>query len=164
MISLLVFDVDGCLTDGSIIYDALGRESKAFNVKDGLAIASWGRMGLKSAIITGRESSIVAKRAKELNITYLYQGVKDKKSSLESILQKENLDWENVAALGDDFNDLGMLQKVGWSFTPGDGVVGIQKSVDTVLSAYGGKGAAREMVDIIINHENKKEEFLKLWQ
>ena len=122
MIKLLVFDVDGCLSDGSIIYGSSKDEYKIFNVKDGLAIASWSRLGFKSAIITGRNSKIVERRANELNITYLYQGIKDKKTALQEILKQENLDWENVAAIGDDLNDIRMLQSVGWSFTPNDGV------------------------------------------
>jgi len=164
MIKLLVFDVDGCLTDGSIIYGSNSDEYKAFNVKDGLAIASWSRLGLKSAIITGRNSKVVERRANELNITHLHQGIKDKKSLLEKILKEENLGWENVAAIGDDLNDFGMLQKVGWSFTPNDGVSSIKSIVKTVLKTNGGNGAVREMIDIIVEQENLEEEFLKLWQ
>ena len=164
MIKLLVFDVDGCLTDGSIIYGSNQDEYKAFNVKDGLAIASWSRLGLKSAIITGRNSKVVERRAKELNITYLYQGIKDKKMLLEKILKEENLNWESVAAIGDDLNDIGMLKSVGWSFTPNDGVEYIKQSVKTVLKRDGGRGAVREMIDMIVKREKLEEEFSKLWQ
>jgi 3-deoxy-D-manno-octulosonate 8-phosphate phosphatase (KDO 8-P phosphatase) len=164
MIKFLVFDVDGCLTDGSIIYGSDKDEYKAFNVKDGLAIASWSRLGLKSAIITGRNSKIVERRAKELNITHLYQGIRDKKTLLEEILKEENLGWENVAAIGDDLNDFGMLKKVAWSFTPNDGVSEIKDIVKTVLKTNGGNGAVREMIDMILKQENLEEEFLKLWQ
>lgn len=164
MIKFLVFDVDGCLTNGSIIYGSNSDEYKAFNVKDGLAIASWSRLGLKSAIITGRNSQVVERRAKELNIRHLYQGIKDKKALLEKILEEENLNWENVAAIGDDLNDFGMLKKVGWSFTPNDGVTPIKNIVKTVLNTNGGNGAIREMIDIIVKQENLEEEFLKLWQ
>ena len=164
MIKLLVFDVDGCLTDGSIIYGSNQDEYKAFNVKDGLAIASWSRLGFKSAIITGRNSKIVERRARELNTTYLHQGVKDKKDLLEKILKEEGVDWKNVAAIGDDLNDLTMLQSVGWAFTPNDGVELIKKNVQTVLSKNGGDGAVREMIDMIVKKEDIEEEFLKLWQ
>ena len=164
MIKLLVFDVDGCLTDGSIIYGSNKDEYKAFNVKDGLAIASWSRLGFKSAIITGRNSKVVERRANELGITHLHQGIKDKKTLLEEILKEENLTWENVAAIGDDLNDIGMLKSVGWSFTPNDGVSLIQKSVKTVLKTDGGRGAVREMIDMIVEYEGLEEEFLKLWQ
>jgi len=164
MIKLLVFDVDGCLTNGNIIYGSNNEEHKSFNVKDGLAIASWSRLGLKSAIITGRNSKVVERRAKELKITHLHQGIKDKKTLLEEILKEENLKWENVAAIGDDLNDYGMLNKVGWSFTPNNGASQIKKIVKTVLNADGGAGAVREMIEMIIKEENLEEEFLRLWQ
>jgi 3-deoxy-D-manno-octulosonate 8-phosphate phosphatase (KDO 8-P phosphatase) len=164
MIKLLVFDVDGCMTDGSIIYGSEGEEFKAFSVKDGLAIASWSRLGFKSAIITGRNSNVVSRRAKELRITHLHQGVKDKKMRLEEILKEENLTWEEVGVIGDDLNDLSMLKKAGWSFTPNDGVSFIRNNVDTVLKTNGGKGAVREMIDMIIEKDGHEEEFLKLWQ
>jgi len=164
MIKLLVFDVDGCLTDGSIIYGSNQDEYKAFNVKDGLAIASWNRLGLKSAIITGRNSKVVERRSYELGITHLHQGIKDKKALLEEILKEENLTWENVAAIGDDLNDFGMLRSVGWSFTPNDGVSLIKTNVKTVLQTDGGRGAVREMIDLIVKKEGLEEEFLKLWQ
>jgi len=160
---LLVFDVDGCLTNGSIIYGSNQDEFKIFNVKDGLAISSWSRLGLKSAIITGRDSKIVARRAKELNITHLYQGIKDKKMVLEKILKEESLAWEDVAAVGDDLNDLAMLKSVGWSFTPNDGASLIKKSVKTVLKADGGRGVAREMIEMVIKKDELEEEFLRLW-
>jgi len=164
VIELLVLDVDGCLTDGSIIYTVSGDEIKSFNVKDGLAVATWIRMGKKAAIITGRESNIVARRAKELGITHLYQGVNNKQKVLEQILKEENLKYESVAAIGDDLNDFSMLKKIGWSFTPHDGSDFIKEIVDTVLEKDGGYGAVREMVEKILQKENKVEEFLRLWQ
>ncbi|WP_458701226.1 KdsC family phosphatase [Sulfurospirillum sp. 1307] len=164
MIKLLVFDVDGCLTDGSIIYGSSNDEYKSFNVKDGLAIASWSRLGLKSAILTGRSSKVVERRAKELKITHLHQGIKDKKALLEEILKSEGLSWDEVAAIGDDLNDYGMLKSVGWSFTPKNGVVDIKEIVDTVLNFNGGDGAVREMIDLIIEKNGLKKEFLELWQ
>lgn len=163
MIELIVLDVDGCLSDGKIIYTNSGEELKAFSVKDGLGIASWNKLGKKTAIITGRDSAIVAKRAKELNITFVYQGIKDKATLLESILKQEKLAWENVAAIGDDMNDFQMLQKAGWSFTPSDGVDFIKSNVDTVLSKSGGNGAVRKMIDMIIKKDDLEEEFMKLW-
>jgi len=163
LIKLLVFDVDGCMSDGSIIYGNDKEEYKAFNVKDGLAIASWSRLGLKSAIITGRNSKVVQRRARELNITHIHQGIKDKKILLEEILKEENLTWENVAVIGDDLNDLNMLKSAGWSFTPNDGVDFVKENVTTILSANGGRGAIREMIDMIVKKQGLSEDFLKLW-
>ncbi len=163
MIKLLVLDVDGCLTDGKIIYTSNSCEVKEFNVKDGLAIVSWIRMGHHVAIITGRNSFIVKRRADELGIDHLYQGIKDKDKILHEIVNTLNLELDEVAAIGDDLNDYRMLSIVGRSFTPKNGVQDIQNIVDTVLSKMGGDGVVREMIDIIIEENNQKEEFLSLW-
>jgi len=163
MIKLLVLDVDGCLTDGKIIYTSNSSEVKEFNVKDGLAIASWIRMGNHVAIITGRNSYIVKRRADELGIQHLYQGIKDKDRVLGEIVDSLGLSFYEVAAIGDDLNDYSMLSLVGRSFTPNNGVKEIQELVNTVLSKNGGDGAVREMIDIIIEENDQKKEFLSLW-
>jgi len=163
MIKLLVLDVDGCLTDGKIIYSSNSSEVKEFNVKDGLAIASWIRMGHQVAIITGRNSFIVKRRADELGVQHLHQGIKDKDKVLSSIIRSLEITPEEVAVIGDDLNDYKMLCMAGRSFTPNNGVKDIQMLVDTVLSKNGGDGAVREMIDIIIEENEQKEEFLSLW-
>jgi len=163
MIRLLVLDVDGCLTDGKIIYSSDGVETKAFNVKDGLAIASWIKLGHEVAIITGRESEIVKRRAKELGITHLHQGIGDKASLLKQIAKERGFAHSELAAIGDDLNDYEMLQLVGRSFTPADGAAVIQKSVDTVLQKRGGDGAVREMIEQILEENGETEQFLSLW-
>jgi len=163
VIKLLVFDVDGCMTDGYISYSNSGDEYKSFSVKDGLAIASWVKMGQKCAIITGRESKIVEKRAGELGVNYLFQGTKDKICKLDEILKSENLTYENVAIIGDDLNDYNMLKCAGWSFTPSDGSHFVKRIVHTVLQTKGGEGAIREMIEMILEKEGRVEELLKLW-
>lgn len=163
MIKLLVLDVDGCLTNGNIIYDGEGVESKHFDVKDGLGITSWIRLGNDVAIITGRKSAIVAKRANELGIKHLFQGVKDKDTVLRELLDSLNIELKEVAAIGDDLNDYKMLKSVGKSFTPCNGVNEIKEIVGTVLSKNGGEGAVREMIDILLISNNQKEEFMALW-
>ena len=163
MIKLLVLDVDGCLTDGKITYDSNGIETKSFDVKDGLAIATWIKMGNYIAIITGRNSSIVQKRADELGVQYLHQGIRDKKSKLDEILQELNLTYQNVAAIGDDLNDYKLLKSVKLSFTPNDGSNYIKKIVDIILDSKGGNGAVREMIEHIINKENLSKRFLQEW-
>jgi 3-deoxy-D-manno-octulosonate 8-phosphate phosphatase (KDO 8-P phosphatase) len=163
VIKLIVFDVDGCLTDGGIIYGGSDEEYKVFNVKDGFVIVSLAKLGYKSAIITGRASKVVERRSKELKIDYLYQGVKDKKATLDEILKKEKLTLENVAAIGDDINDLKLLKSIAWSFAPNDAMDLVKQNVTSVLKLGGGKGAVREMIDLIFEKEGKKEEFLKLW-
>jgi 3-deoxy-D-manno-octulosonate 8-phosphate phosphatase (KDO 8-P phosphatase) len=163
LIELLVLDVDGCLTDGKIVYSSNNREIKSFNVKDGLAISTWIQMGKHVAIITGRESTIVEKRAKELKIQYLFQGVKNKLAILDDLISSLGLTYSEVAAIGDDLNDYKMLQKVALSFTPKDGVDDIIDIVDITLKSSGGDGAVREMIDCIIDKYDLKESFLQNW-
>ena len=164
MIELIVLDVDGTLTDGKITYSNSGEETKSFDVADGLAIAVWTKQfGKKAAIITGRNSSIVEKRARELNITHLHQGVKNKQEVLEEILKKEGLSWSQVAAIGDDLNDYNMLKKVGLSFTPANGTYYLKDFVNIVCQNKGGEGAVREMLEYIFKEENLEEDFLNVW-
>jgi 3-deoxy-D-manno-octulosonate 8-phosphate phosphatase (KDO 8-P phosphatase) len=163
MIKLLVLDVDGCMTDGSIIYTENGDEIKAFNVKDGLAIATWHKLGRISAIITGRKSNIVERRARELGIKHFYQGVINKKAILEKILAEENLTFENVAAIGDDINDYQMLNAAKRSFTPADAMPLVRDTVQTVLSRKGGDACVREMIDMLVGEEDLHEAFLAQW-
>lgn len=165
MIELIVLDVDGTLTDGKITYSTSGEELKSFSVADGLAIASWTKdLGKKAAIITGRNSSITERRAKELHITHIYQGIENKQAVLENILKEENLSWNQVAAIGDDLNDYKMLKKVGLSFTPENGSHYIKSFVNVVCQNKGGNGAVREMIEYILKEDNLEEEFLSLWQ
>jgi len=164
VIELLVFDVDGCLTDGGIMYgNSDAEEFKIFNVKDGFGIVSWMKLGRKTAIITGRSSSVVTKRAKELGINHLYQDVKHKKAVLDEILKKEGLRLDQVAAIGDDLNDLSLLRSVGLSFCPKDAMPLVQNEVDIILSKEGGRAAVREMIDIVVEKENLSEAFVNLW-
>jgi len=164
VIELLVFDVDGCLTNGQITYSENGDEIKSFNVKDGLAISSWIRLGKKAAIITGRRSEIVERRAKELGVNYLFQGVKDKLEILESIRKELGIEHSSIAAIGDDLNDYGMLNSVGRSFVPADGSEYIRKLCDVVLYSKGGDGAVREMIESVIKDDGLEEDFLKIWK
>ena len=164
MIELIVLDVDGCMTDGSINYTESGSEIKNFNVKDGLAIATWKKLGKKIAIITGRESKIVEKRAKESNVDYLFQKARNKDEILLSIMKQEKLKNENVAIIGDDLNDYKMLQLAGLAFTPADSSKYIQDIVGIIiLRKNGGKGAIREMIELIVKRDNLEKEFLGVW-
>lgn len=164
MIKLLVLDVDGTLTDGGITYTNSGDELKTFDVSDGLAIATWTKkLGKKAAIITGRTSLIVEKRANDLKIEHLYQGVHNKDEILENILKEENISWNEVAAIGDDLNDYKMLKKAGLSFTPSNGSKYIKDIVNIQCSSKGGSGAVREMIEYIIREDGIEEEFIKAW-
>jgi len=162
-IELIVLDVDGTMTDSRITYSEAGDEIKSFNVKDGLAIASWRRLGKQVAIITGRTSSIVARRAKELHIEHFYQGIENKKEVLESLLEKLDLTMENVAAIGDDLNDIKMLKAAEVSFVPRDASAYVDKIATVVLSKKGGDGAVREMIEYLIIKEGLEGKYLDLW-
>lgn len=163
-IKLLILDVDGTMTDGKITYGNSGEEFKSFCVKDGLAIASWIKLGRSVAIITGRKSKIVEKRAKELGVDYLFQKVKNKAEKAEDILQEMGISWNNVATIGDDLNDYSMLKKSELSFTPNNGNNFIKSRVTNLLKSNGGDGAVREMIEFILELEGIYEEFLNLWE
>ncbi len=163
-IELIVLDVDGTMTDGKIIYAQNGDEIKSFCVKDGLAIGSWIRLGKEVAIITGRSSKIVERRAKELGITHYHQGVKNKKEVLERLLSTLNLEPKNIASIGDDLNDYSMLIASEISFAPANASHYILGIVNVILEKNGGEGAVREMIEQLILKEGLEEAYLKLWQ
>ena len=163
MIELIVLDVDGTLTDGTIYYSNEGEEIKGFNIKDGLMIKSWNMLGKKSAIITGRTSNIVEKRAKELDITFIRQGIKDKKAELDKILKENKISYNSVAFIGDDMNDYKLLKRVKESYCPYDANPIIQDLVKHRLHTNGGKGCVAEMIEMILRQEKLEEDFMKLW-
>lgn len=165
MIELIVIDVDGTLTDGKIYYDNKGEnEFKAFNVKDGLMIKSWHMLGKKSAIITGRDSRIVERRANELKVDYISQGIDDKKTELQRIMAELGIEFQNVAIIGDDMNDYSMLKCVEKSFCPKDANVLIQDAVNYTLHKEGGKGCVAEMIKFLLKEENLEDKFIALWE
>jgi len=164
MIKLVVLDVDGCLSDGGIIYSSELVEYKKFNVKDGFAIVHSKKLGLEFAIITGRDSTIVKHRAKELGIAHLYQGVKDKLQVLKTLCLELDITLDEVAAIGDDLNDLKLLNSVGISFCPKDATTYVAKEVDVVLSKNGGDAVVREMIEIVLAKNNQLENFLAPWR
>ena len=163
MIELIVIDVDGTLTDGKIYYGNDGEELKAFNIKDGLMIKAWNTLGKKSAIITGRISKIVERRAKELDITYVKQGIRNKKEALEEIISELNITYSEVAVIGDDMNDLSMLKLVKKSFAPYDANSYIYDFVNYPLKKNGGEGAVAEMIEMLLKEEKLYDKFVELW-
>jgi 3-deoxy-D-manno-octulosonate 8-phosphate phosphatase (KDO 8-P phosphatase) len=163
MIELIVIDVDGTMTDGKIYYSNEGDEIKAFNIKDGLMIKSWNELGKKSAIITGRISKIVDRRAKELEITFVKQGIRNKAAALKEIIKELGIDYSNVAIIGDDMNDFSMMKLVKKSFAPVDANPFIYDFVEYPLTKRGGEGAVAEMIEVLLKEENLFEKFLDLW-
>lgn len=153
-ITLLVLDVDGVLTDGSIIVDPEGRELKRFNVRDGLGIKAWQRMGFAVAILSARKSPTVEHRARELAIEHVVQGAMNKSAGLDQILQRANLDAARVAYVADDWLDVPVLRRVGYPVVVGDADAYTREFARYVTRAPGGRGAVRETVEHLLRAKN----------
>jgi 3-deoxy-D-manno-octulosonate 8-phosphate phosphatase (KDO 8-P phosphatase) len=149
-IKLVILDVDGVMTDGSIILDNEGNELKRFHVRDGHGIKMLGKAGIDTAIITGRQSKVVELRAKELGIKEVYQKIFVKSEIYEKLLIKYNCEDENVAFMGDDVVDQELFKRAGLTAAPADAEESAKKWADMVSSRKGGRGAVREFVDIIL--------------
>lgn len=157
-IKLLILDVDGVMTDGRIIYDANGIETKFFNVKDGHGIKMLQRAGINVAIISGRRSPVVTLRAKELGIDHVYQGALDKLGPFEELLAATGFQPSQVAFMGDDVIDLPVLRRVGFSAAPSDAVDEVLELVNFKARNRGGWGAVREFCDLILKGIGQWEE------
>lgn len=145
-IKMLVMDVDGTLTDGYIYMSGNGEMFKAFNIKDGYTIYTLDSINVIPVIITGRSSDIVAKRAEELKIKEIYQGISDKLCKLKEVAGKHNISLDEIAYIGDDYNDVECMQACGFTACPQDAEDDIKDIVDYVCNAKGGEGAVREFV------------------
>lgn len=153
-IKLIVLDVDGTLTDGGVYIDCNGIESKKFNIKDGAGIVMAEKVGIEFMILTGRKSFCVEKRADELKIKYIFQGILDKLTCLKEFLNMNTITPQEVAYMGDDVNDIDCLNYVGFSACPADAVQVVKDSVDFISKYKGGCGAVREMIEFIIEHKS----------
>lgn len=154
-VSMIVLDVDGVLTDGRIIVDGDGLESKNFYVRDGLGIAEAVKAGYKVAIISGRHSPVVEHRARELKIHEVHQGVVDKLSVFRKILEKHGLVSGQTAYMGDDVNDLAVMNAAGFSAAPADADETVRTAARWVSRRNGGNGAVREMIEFIMKTQHK---------
>lgn len=151
-IRMLIMDVDGTLTDGKIYYASNGIEMKAFSIKDGYAIKHFlPQYHIIPVIITGRTSTIVERRASELGIIEVYQGISDKPRIMCSVMEKYNLKKENVAYIGDDLNDKECMDGCGYIGCPADAAEEIRKIADYVSEKTGGNGAVRDFIEFIAN-------------
>jgi len=155
-IKLMAFDVDGVFTDGSLTFGEDGKEYKTFNAKDGQGIVCVEKAGFITVIITARENGTVEHRAKNLGITEFHQGVKYKLPVLEEIMKKYNLSYENVSYMGDDLPDICILEKVGLSSCPNDAVDEVKGICDFIALNNGGRGAIRELCDLVLNSQGIK--------
>lgn len=160
MIKLIAFDVDGTLTDGSLILGPEGEVCKKFNARDGLGLSLAHRMGYTVGFITGRKSPFAERRAQELSLDFVLDGVDDKVSALDRLLKKYGFSWEEAAYMGDDLNDLPLLLRVGLPAVPQDACGDCLEAAHFISSCKGGEGAARSLIERIIKREGRWKEAL----
>jgi len=150
-VTLLLLDVDGVLTDGTLVYDADGKELKGFSVRDGHGIRMLQQAGIEVGIITGRRSEIVACRAHELGISLVHQGVDDKLGVWRTLLQDRGLAPEHTGYVGDDILDVPLLRAVGFAAAVGDAEACVVEVADYVAARGGGRGAVRDITDFVLH-------------
>lgn len=160
-IRMIIFDVDGILTDGSILIDDRGVETKRFHVRDGTAIRAAMKLGIKVGILTGRSSQAVTLRAGELGIEYLIQGSQNKAIGLETLCQLAGVTEDEVAFMGDDLADLPAMLRSGFKITVADGADEVLGIADYTTAAVGGRAAVREAIEFIIKAQGRWEEVLE---
>ena len=154
-IKLLLFDVDGVLTDGKVLIHDDGTESKAFGIRDGIAMVWAQRAGLKVGFLSARTSPTTPHRAAQLGVTIVQNGTPSKVRAYTRILAGEQLTDEDVAYMGDDVVDLGVLARAGLSAAPADAVTEVLRQVDWVSGANGGQGAARELIETVLKAQDR---------
>jgi 3-deoxy-D-manno-octulosonate 8-phosphate phosphatase (KDO 8-P phosphatase) len=159
-LKMLLMDVDGVLTNGTIIWDDRGVQSKVFNVKDGFGIHALRRLGFKVGIITGKISQVVEHRAKELKLDEVHQGKVRKIPVYEEIKARHGFSDAQIGYVGDDLLDMPLLTRVGFSAAPADAHPEVLGVVDFVSQHLGGKGAVREVIELIIKAQGKWETLL----
>ena len=153
-IRLLVMDVDGIMTDGKITYTSDGQELKSFNIKDGLGIKRAQASGIETAIITGRTSPMVERRARELGIAHLVQGREGKLAALSDLVDQMNLSLDQVAYIGDDLPDLTAIESVRLGACPADAATEVKSKANWVSTRGGGDGCVRELCDLLVSHKS----------
>ena len=159
-VRLILFDVDGVLTDGTLLMHADGSESKVFDIKDGTGIVWAQRLGLTVGFLSARSSASTAQRAAQLGITLVHQGVASKLETYEQIADSLMLDDDQIAYMGDDILDLPVLARVGLAAAPVDAAPDVRSRVHWVATARGGAGAARELIELILRAQGLWESVL----
>ena len=159
-IELLLVDVDGVLTDGAIIIDDSGVESKHFSVRDGAAFSLWRKAGKRAAILSGRSAPLVDRRAAELGISPVIQGSTDKGLAFRALVADLGLDARQVCYVGDDLADVPVLLAVGLAACPADAALEARLVSHVVARAPGGRGVIREIVELILNHQGRWDQLV----
>lgn len=157
---MMIFDVDGILTDGSLHYSADGEIIKTFNVMDGLGIKLLGKSGVATAIITARKSPIIDRRAADLDIAYVTQGAHDKRIALEQLLAQTGIGLQECGFIGDDIIDLPIFSRVGLAVSVPAGHPEVRARAHYITEARGGWGAVRELCDIVLRAQGKYDAML----
>lgn len=156
-IKLLLTDVDGVLTDTGVYYSAKGEELKRFSIRDGMGVERLRTLvDVETGIVTRENTDIVLMRAKKLKIEELHFGVLEKENILDEILERKKLNFNEIAFIGDDTNDIEIIKKVGLSACPNDAMLHVKKVCDVILDNKGGNGAFREFAELIIQSKQKK--------
>lgn len=163
-IKLLLLDVDGVLTDGCLLYSASGEESKAFHTQDGFGLRLLRQAGIATGIITARQSALVARRAAELKMDYVYQAARHKNEAYREILGKSGRKPYEVAYMGDDWLDLSLLQQVGLALAPANAVAEVQEVAHYITPSAGGLGAVRDACTLILTAQDKLAKLLAEYQ
>lgn len=156
-IKLVVFDVDGIFSDGSIYLGNDGEELKAFNTKDGYGVKALASCGIQTAVITGRQSDIVESRMQSLNLNYIMQGREDKNTAMQELMETSGFKSYQIASMGDDMPDLGMFAHSAIKASVQDGHPMVKKEANFITTLGGGKGAVREFCDLFLQVNNKLE-------
>jgi 3-deoxy-D-manno-octulosonate 8-phosphate phosphatase (KDO 8-P phosphatase) len=159
-VKLVLFDVDGVLTDGKVLLHADGNESKTFDIKDGTGIVWALKQGLTVGFLSARSSLATSQRAAQLGVTLVHQGVKSKLDTYEQIVDGLILDHEQAAYMGDDLLDLPVLARVGLATAPADAAAEVRGRVHWVSTANGGSGAARELIEMILRAQGRWDSIL----
>jgi len=154
-IRLVLFDVDGVLTDARVVLHGDGRESKQFHIRDGIAMVCAQRVGLQIGLLSARVSPTTAERAAQLGITLVHQGVASKVDAFDDILRGVRLSDEDVAYMGDDIVDLGVLARAGLAGAPADAVPEVRQRAHWIAQSAGGAGAAREFLELILRTQGR---------
>lgn len=162
-VRLIIFDVDGVLTDGGIFIGPDGEAMKRFDIKDGLGITLWHHVGGMTAVITGRSSEIVARRAGELRITHVRQGCADKRAAYEALKAELGVSDEETAYIGDDLIDLPVMKRVALPVAVGDAVPEVRAAARLVTAHTGGHGAVREAIEEILTAQGRYAEAAALY-
>jgi 3-deoxy-D-manno-octulosonate 8-phosphate phosphatase (KDO 8-P phosphatase) len=159
-VQLVLFDVDGVLTDGKILLHADGSESKQFDIKDGTGIVWAQRSGLRVGLLSARTSASTAQRAAQLGITLVHQGVGSKLETYEQLIADMGITDDRVAYMGDDLLDLPVLSRVGFAAAPADAAPDVRARVHWVSTARGGDGAARDLIEVLLRAQDKWDRLL----